>query len=223
MGNLTTLAQMKMMLLIPSNVTTSDALLTVLIASASSRIETYLNRRLGLEEYVENLAPSFDQVLQMPQWPIREVASIYSQDQLLIEDTDYFLYAQYTRAGQIYRGQTWTGPTYIRGLTDDPYAGVVILVVTYTAGYDLPDSGDDDFPLPGDISLVCQMMVSSLYRNIQKQNLGGDLSSYSEGGISMSWDRAASGAAGLEMFGVNAGMPSNYASILNAYKKWAIA
>lgn len=221
MGNLTTLAQMKLMLLIPSNVTTYDPLLTVLIAAASSRIETYLNRRLELEEYVENMAPSFDQVLQMPQWPIREVASIESQGAVLEPDVDYFTYPQYTKAGQIYRGQTWTGPTYIRGLTGDPYTGVIILVVTYTAGYDLPDSGDDDFPLPADISLACQMMVSSMYRDIQKQNLGGDLSSYSEGGISMAWDKVGERAASL--FGINGGMETQFASLLNPYKKWAVA
>lgn len=221
MGNLTTLAQMKLMLQIPTLTTTYDALLTVLIASASSRIETYLNRRLGLEEYVENMAPSFDQVLQMPQWPIRAVASIESQGDALVVDEDYYLYTQYTRSGQIYRGQTWSGPTYIRGLTGDPYAGVIILEVTYTAGYDLPDSGDDEFPLPADLTLVCQMMVSSIYRNILKQNLGGDLSSYQEGGISMSWDKVGERASSL--FGINNGMETQFASILNPYKKWAVA
>lgn len=221
MGNLTTLAQMKLMLSISSATTTYDALLAVLIASASSRIETYLNRRLGLDSYVENMAPSFDQILQLPQWPIRAVASIESQGAVLVVNEDYYLYPQYISAGQIYRGQTWTGPTYIRGLTGDPYAGVIILEVTYTAGYDLPDSGDVDYPLPADITLVCQMMVSSMFRNIQKQNLGGDLSSYSEGGISMSWDKVGERATSL--FGINGGMETQFASILNPYKKWAVA
>src|SRR6266487_4205120 len=139
MGNLTTLAQMKLMLGIPSAITTSDALLNVLIASVSSRIETYLNRTLGLATYTQNLAPSYDQVLQMAQWPIRTVTSVTSQGDPLTVNVDYFLYDQYTRSGQIYRGQMWTGATYIRGLTGDPYAGVIEIVVVYSAGYNLPD------------------------------------------------------------------------------------
>ena len=225
MGNLTTLSDMKLMLSIPDAVTTSDTLLTLLIAQTSRRIETYLSRVLGYADYVEPMAPSFVQVLQMPQWPIRKVTSIYSQEQLLTPDVDYFTYKQYTESGEIYRGQTWWGPTYVRGLTSDPYAGQFILVVTYSAGYDLPGStppvGIDAYPLPEDISLVCQMMVAQTYNDIKRRNLGGDLSSYSEGGISMSWDHMAE--RNPDSFLIMGGMTSQFASILNPYKKWALA
>jgi len=106
-------------------------------------------------------------------------------------------------------------------LTGDPYAGVIDIVVVYTAGYNLPDDVTQAYPLPGDLTLVCQMMVAETYENIQTKNLGGDLSSYREGGIAISWDKVGERATGL--FGLNGGMPSQFASILNPYKKWAVA
>jgi len=221
MGNLTTLANMKLTLNIPSSVTTKDSILNLLIAGVSAQIESYLGRTLGVADYIEKLAPSGAQVLQLENWPIHTVAYVKQDGVALVVDVDYFLYAQYIRCGQIYRGVGWTGAPYLRGLTGDPFAREINLEVSYNAGYNLPDDAMQTYPLPVDISMVCQMMVADLYQKIASNNFGGNLTGYTEGGISFTWQSVRE--VSPDGFKINGGLPHQYALILNKYRKWVFA
>ncbi len=221
MGNLTTLANVKLTLNIPSSVTTKDSLLNLLIAGVSSQIESYLGRNLAIADYIQKLAPSGDQVLQLENWPIHTVAYVKQDGALLTVDVDYFLYPQFIRCGQIYRGVGWTGTPYLRGLTGDPFAREITLEVSYNAGYNLPGDSTQTYPLPLDITLVCQMMIADLYQKINANNFAGNLTGYTEGGISFTW--AAGAHQDPELFKINGGLPQQFALILNKYRKWVFA
>lgn len=221
MGNLTTLANMKLTLNISPSNTTKDSLLTLLIGGVSSEIESYLGRSLANADYIEKMAPSGTQVLQLENWPIRTVAYVKQDNVALVVDVDYRLLPQYLRSGQIYRGIGWYGAPYLRGLTGDPYAREINLEISYNAGYNLPDDATQTYPLPVDISMVCQMMVADLYQKIAANNFGGNLTDYSEGGISFSWQTMRE--VSPEGFKINGGLPHQYALILNKYRKWVFA
>ena len=221
MGNLTTLANMKLTLNIPSANTTKDSLLNLLIGGVSAHIESYLGRSLAIADYIEKIYPSGTQVLQMENWPIHTVAYVKQDAVSLVVDTDYFLYPQYIRCGQIYRGSGWYGASYLRGLTGDSFSREINLEVSYNAGYNLPGDSVQTYPLPLDISMVCQMMVADLYQKISTNNFASNLTGYTEGGISFTWQDASRGD--VELFKINGGLPQQFALILNKYRKWVFA
>lgn len=220
---LTTLANCKTLLGISSGDTSQDAFLTMLIGAVSTQIQTWLSRQLGTASYTEEMAVNNRQVLQMSQWPISTVTSVMEDTVTLVQGQDYLVLPQYLSAGQIYRGSGWVGPSWVRGLTADPYAGQLIFTVAYTAGYVLPgDTPISGVPnLPQDIQLVAGLMVSKIYNLAINGNLGENLQSVKEGGLAYTWDNPAK--IPPDLFQVLAGMPIQFATFLTPYRRWAVA
>jgi hypothetical protein len=222
---LTTVADCKTLLQIPSGDTSQDSLLTLLIKSVSKEIETFLSRKLGQDDYLQTLAANNRQILQLYQWPTNTVTFVKESGVTLVAGQDYLTLSQYLEAGQIYRGSGWVGPAWVRGLTADPYAGQLIFEVSYNSGYLLPGdpapmgwAGED---LPSDIQLCAMQMVSKVYGLSISGNLGENLASIKEGGLAYSFDNPAKIPS--DLFGVVAGMPIQFASFLTPYRRWAVA
>jgi len=220
---LTTLADCKTLLNIGSGDTSKDALLTLLIGAISTEVETFLSRKLGTTDYVEQVPVNGRQLLQMLQWPINSIASIIESTVTLVPGQDYLLLPQYLASGQIYRGSGWAGPMWVRGLTADPFAGQIIITVSYNAGYVLPGDGPVTGvdPLPKDIQFCVSLMVSKAYGLSQSGNLGENLASIKEGGLAYSYDNPAK--VPTDLFGIVAGMPMQFATYLTPYRRWAVA
>jgi hypothetical protein len=161
----------------------------------------------------------------MLQWPINKITFVKQNSVTLTSGVDYMLYEQYLSAGQIYRGQGWLGPQYVRGLTADPFAGEYIFEVSYNAGYILPgDSapvGVTADNLPYDLQFCTSLMVAKVYGLSNAGNLGENLASVREGGLAYSWDNPAK--IPPDLFQVIAGMPVQFASMLTPYKRWSVA
>jgi hypothetical protein len=220
MGNLTTLADQKIILQIDASDTSSDTYLNLLISLISSQIESFLDRKLAVADYVENIAPSNTQILQMRQWPINTVAYVNENTVPMAVNVDYFIYPQYISSGQIYRGVGWNGQPYSRGLTYDPYANQITLEVSYNAGYNLPGDNVQTHPLPADISMCCQLMVAQQYAKVIAGNTGDAFKMVKDGDLAYSFDNPSDLPG--DLFGINGGMPTQFANILNKYRRWVV-
>jgi hypothetical protein len=225
-GNLTTLANVKTLIQMPSGDTSQDALISLLISSVSAQVETYCNRQFGYADYIETLASNNRQLLQLQQWPVNNVAYVKQSGNVLVSGQDYQVYPQYLDCGQLYRGPGWTGSSWVRGLTADPYTGEYIYEASYMAGYVLPGATPPISPLtapalPADLQLCAMQMVAKVYTLSMSGNLGENLNSITEGGLSYSWDNPAK--IPTELFSIIAGMPVQFATLLNPYKKWSVA
>jgi len=223
----TTVANCKTLLQIPSGDTSQDALLTLLIQGVTKEIESFLSRKLGQADRLETLAANNRQILQLYQWPVNTVTFVKESGVTLVPGQDYLALPQYLEAGQIYRGQGWVGPAWVRGLTADPYAGQLIFEVSYNSGYLLPGddppigwAGDD---LPADIQLCTAQMVAKVYGLSNAGNLGQNLTSIKEGGLAYSFESGGGASSDSALFGVIAGMPVQFASYLDPYRRWAVA
>jgi len=224
MGNLTTIANVKTLLQISD--ISQDSILSLLIGSVSAQIESYCNRSFGYSAYVETLSSNNRQILQLQQWPIKQITFIKQSGNTLVSGQDYQIYPQYLNAGQVYRGSGWTGPSWVRGLTADPYAGDFIYEVSYSAGYVLPGTIAPTPPpmvdnLPADLEFAAMSMVTKAYGLINSGNLGENLSSIKEGGLAYTWENPAKIPS--DLFQVIGGMPVQFAQLLNPYRKVAFA
>lgn len=187
MSMLCTLSQVKTLLGIPQNVTTEDEKLTLLIKSASAKIEGFIGYSLKRADYTEEVhSVNNRQLLQVNHFPIQSVSSVTIKD---VPITDYKLFPEYQKWGRLYRGIGWTGDVYTRGFTHDVVSGFWEVVVSYTAGYYLPnDEGyveGADNSLPYEIVALCMETVVLKYNLEQAHAVG--IKSHSEGGISESY------------------------------------
>jgi len=224
-GNLTTLANVKTLNNINSGDMSQDALINLLISSVSSQIESYCNRQFGYANYIDTIASNNRQLLQLQQWPVNNVAYVKQRGNVLVSGQDYQVYPQYLAIGQLYRGPGWSGASWVRGLTADPYVGEYIYECSYMAGYILPGTTPPVLPLtapalPADLQICASMMVSKIMALSNSGNLGQNLSSITEGGLSYSWDTNSNSSA--DLFSITAGMPAQFSSMLNPYKSWAV-
>lgn len=200
---------------------TDDALLELLINSASISISGFCDRQFGRQDYTEYIPASGRQALLLRQWPIAAVSSVSDNGVALVLNTDYRLDAQDKARGQLYRENGWSGKYMVRGMTDDPAASARIISVTYTAGYYLPGqvgyvAGAAD-SLPLDVSMVCAQMVTDSYYTT-KRGAYGNLKALSEGGLSYTW-----GIDSSQYGNLSTGMADKYAMILNRFKRAVFA
>ena len=166
-GDLTTLGDVKSWLQTGQNAfpTTDDALLTRLITAASQFIQTWLNRQIASQDWIETrdglgnvLGPS-DVRYQFAAFPVTAVSRVVVDGVLMPA-----------------RGYLFT-PTQlvIRGYAVPRKAGCVTL--QYTAGYVVP---------PADLSQACIELVALRYRErgrigeVAKAIGGGQTVSYSQ-------------------------------------------
>jgi hypothetical protein len=213
MSMLCTLAQVKTLLNIPAEDTTQDDKLTLLIKSASAKIEGYLGYSLQRASYTEEVhSVNNRQLIHLNHFPIQSVASVTVRE---VPIEDYKLFPEYTRWGNLYRGDGWSGTYYTRGFTHDIVSGAWEVNVSYVAGYYLPnDIGyveGSESSLPYDILTVCLEMVELKY-NFEKMGATG-LKSHSEGHISETY--------GDDSYSV--GLSAGAKDILDCYKFYGVA
>lgn len=187
MSMLCTLSQVKTLLGISQEDTTKDDKLTLLIKSASAKIEGFIGYSLQRANYTEEVhSVNNRQLLQLNHFPIQSVSSVTVKD---VPITDYKLFPEYQKWGRLYRGYGWTGDYYTRGFTHDLVSGFWEVEVSYTAGYYLPnDEGyveGGESSLPYEIVALCMETVVVKY-NLEQSHATG-LRSHSEGGISESY------------------------------------
>ena len=130
------------------------------------------------------------QVINLNHFPVQSVSSVTVGGETV---TDFKLLPEYTRWGGLYRGLGWGQKAFIRGFTHDIVAGVWDILVSYTAGYYLPDdtgyvAGNDD-SLPYDITTCCLNLVVEKY-NLDAMGAVG-LKAHSEGHISDTYSDCA--------------------------------
>lgn len=75
-GDLTTLANAKAWLNVPTTVTGDDAMLQRVITAASQFVQTYLNRTIASTAYSESITGSGSNTLALPNYPITAVSSL---------------------------------------------------------------------------------------------------------------------------------------------------
>ena len=181
---LCTLSDVKTMLNISAEDTTQDDKLNLLIKQYSALIEGYIGYKLARANYTEEVhCENNRQVIYLNHFPVQSVSSVTVGGESI---TDYKLLPEYTRWGGLYRGLGWGGKAFVRGFTHDIVAGVWDILVSYTAGYYLPNDtgyveGADD-SLPYDITTCCLNLVVEKY-NLDLMGAVG-LKAHSEGNIS---------------------------------------
>jgi len=187
---LCTLANVKLLLGVGD--TTKDTLLEMLITRASAAICAQTGRVLKRATYTsEPYAVNGQPYLYLKQWPIQTLTSVTLGGAALTVNVDYFMSAEDAAVGRIYRPQGWNGAMLTRGLVPDAFEGDRDILVTYTAGYYLPDdvtvapaaahyvAGAAD-SLPADLQAIAEAAVCIRYGAIMK---GADgLTSIKEGG-----------------------------------------
>lgn len=187
MAMLCTLSQVKSFLGIAEEETSQDDKLTLLIKSASAKIEGFIGYSLSRAEYTEEVHSVNDrQLIQLNHFPLQSVSSVTVKGEPI---TDYEIFPEYARWGRLYRGYGWTGGEYTRGFTRDVVAGFWEIKVTYIAGYYLPDDEnyeeDGATSLPYELVSLCMEMVALKFNYEQMGAVG--LKSHSEGHISESY------------------------------------
>lgn len=189
---LCTLANVKLLLGLSD--TSKDTLLDMLITKASAAICAYTGRVLKRATYTsEPYAVNGQPYLYLNQWPIQTLTSVTLGGVVLTLNAGYYMSAEDAVQGRIYRPQGWKGAMLTRGLIPDAYEGDRDILVTYEAGYYLPDdvtvapatahytAGAAD-SLPFDLQAIAEAAVCIRYGAITK---GADgLTSIKEGGAS---------------------------------------
>lgn len=187
---LCTLANVKLLLGVSD--TTKDTLLEMLITKASAAICAATGRVLKRATYTaEPYSVNGQPYLYLKQWPIQTLTSVTLGGVALTVDVDYYMSAADAAVGRIYKPDGWNGAMLSRGLIPDAYEGDRDILVTYTAGYYLPDdvtvapaaahyvAGAAD-SLPADLQAIAEAAVCIRYGAITK---GADgLTSIKEGG-----------------------------------------
>ena len=188
---LCTLANVKLLLGIGD--TTKDTLLEMLITKASAAICAHTGRVLKRATYTaEPYAVNGQLYLYLRQWPIQTLTSVTLGGVVLTVNEDYYMSAADAAQGRIYKPDGWNGAMLTRGLVPDYYEGDRDILVTYEAGYYLPDdvtvapatahyvAGAAD-SLPADLQAIAEAAVCGRYGAIQK---GADgLTSMKEGQV----------------------------------------
>lgn len=203
--------------------TTYDTKLQLFIDRISAQMVAYLNFPVKRATYTDEVHPINNrQYLMLDNKPIQEVTACTIDGVTVTEGTadDSF---QYTTSdamnGMLYRGIGWCGRYYTRNMTYDPVGGARVILVTYVAGWYLPDDAEYDQgqfnSLPEAISSAAIEEVVRKYRkNISKSE---GLTSFREGGMSWTWE----GTKNVSLDG--AGLSDDTIAVLNLYRRLAVA
>lgn len=162
---LCTLTDVKTMLNISVQDTSQDAKLNLLIKQYSALIEGYIGYKLARANYTEEVhCENNRQVIYLNHFPVQSVSSVTVGGGSI---TDFEILPQYARWGGLYRGLGWGQKAFVRGFTHDIVAGVWDILVSYTAGYYLPNdvgyTEGAENSLPYDITTCCLNLVVEKY------------------------------------------------------------
>lgn len=160
--------------------TVDDALLTVLVASASKMIQTFLDRDVIQATYTSEIYRGCrSSMLYVRQYPIVTVTSVklydkYSKTDVYTYtvDIEYRIEPDHEESIEMFGG--WGGEEYR---------------ITYVAGYAV---AGEVSAIPADIELACNMLVSHLFNGIGKENISQwSAGSYSETVTNFSYVKTA--------------------------------
>lgn len=148
----------------------NDALLELLIDSVSATFNSHLGRILAKTTYtsLKLNGPEATPDLVLPNYPIVSIASIYEDDTLLVENTDY--YVDYA-AGIIHR----IGGNWVEGWHE--------IVITYVAGYVVQGAtpGTGETALPANIKLACFIQAAREWKKTQGAEWGESSRTFPDG------------------------------------------
>ncbi|WP_289142909.1 phage head-tail connector protein [uncultured Brevibacillus sp.] len=155
---LTSLDRAKRVMQIPTEDTSMDETLSLLIASASQAIENHCKRSFRKQLYTERMSGHPSPYLNLRNYPIHHIEEVRA-DQIL---GDY----EEIGDGRVYRDRGWP-------------IGEHNISVTYLGGYVLPSEATKEEPrtLPESIELACLLYIQMIGRNPgAKSERVGDIS-----------------------------------------------
>lgn len=159
---LCTIAQCKLYLDIASGDTSQDARLEQLINVSSSMVESYLDRKLIWQQYVELHDGRVNDRLLLKEWPAQKPSEIRSDTLWSFDNTTIMPVENY----EIDQETTVVlkGYFFPRGNRN--------IKVTYYAGYASPVFGGGGFPLPLELNQAAIMLVAWQYQLRADRRLG---------------------------------------------------
>jgi hypothetical protein len=177
---LTTIQRVKQDLGLLDDDMTNDVQIERSIDLASAMAERYCNRVFASQTYVESIEGNDSAYLYLSNYPIIDLVNIVRQNSPV---TDYTIIPD---TGALYREYGWSATTPIGwgGLSLRSIGQALPLyVVTYEAGYVLPDDPINR-TLPADLEFAVATLARYLY-DISSTNLG--ISTISVDGLSVSY------------------------------------
>lgn len=180
-----------------------DKLIERNINSISGMVSKYCNRKFIANTYTEYYKGSGRQKLVLNQYPINYITSVKVDSAALTAGIDYVTADQtYLDQGTIFKNNGWTWYGYLIGLVGEPTAPIDNIEVVYSAGYTLePETART---LPWDLEDVVVSMVADSFGEQQDGSVG--LTRLTQGQLTYQWDSNS--------------LIQQYASVLNAYKKY---
>lgn len=154
----------------------NDALLELLIDGVSAMFDAHLGRTLAKTTFADIYFDGNGRTsLWLPNGPVIELASLYEDDELLVEGSD---------AGYVlYPG---TAPSYLPRI--DRMGAVWLkgpktVKLTKTAGFTVQGAtlGDDEIALPADLRLACSIQVAREWKKTQGAEWGESARSFPDG------------------------------------------
>jgi len=155
---LTTVAVVKTFLGIA--VDTEDDFIERMINVYSQKIENYCNRKFASATYTsEKYRGQGTDTLQLENYPVTDLASIYVDD-VLLETDDYELMGGEgtSNTGEVNKESLWDRAGVRQQVSDEEIFPTYNIKATYTAGYVLPQDGGTR-TLPYDLEQCCIDMV----------------------------------------------------------------
>lgn len=225
-SNLTTLARVQAELGITPGDTDVEVVLLGMISRASSAIATECGRVFACETVYETLKGTNSQILPLTRRPVVAVTSVLEDSEAI---TDYSI--EDADAGALYRAAGWRmgyGTAGYGGWDTAAYASGYILpggastqryIVTYRAGFTLPDLIDPFIPLdpsdppalPGVIEQACLETVKTWYA--QSDGVVADANSVQVGSLRVQYSGAAVSDSAARL-----GLPSVVLGMLRQYR-----
>jgi hypothetical protein len=147
----------------------NDALLELLIDSVSATFGARIDRTLAKATYTSLKLDGPDGPdLILPNFPVVSITSIYEDEVLLVENTDY--YVDYA-AGVVHR----IGGNWVKGWHE--------IVITYVAGYVVQGAtpGTGETALPADLKLACMIQVAREWKKTQGSEWGESSRTFPDG------------------------------------------
>lgn len=228
-SNLTTLAQVEQELGITFGADDDvDNVLLGMIARASSAIEAECGRRFACETVYETLKGTNSQLLGLERAPLVTVTQVLEDSEII---TDYSI--EDAAAGALYRESGWRrafgASGFGGGWGTEAYASGYILpggqatqryIVTYRAGYTLPDLIDPFVPLgptdptvlPGLIEQACLETVKTWWA--QSDGVVADANAVTIGSMRVQYAGATVSDAAARL-----GLPSQVIGMLRQYRR----
>lgn len=226
-SNLTTLARVQLELGITPGDDDTEAVLLGMIARASQAIVRECGRPFAVETVYETLKGTNSQILGLSRAPIVAVTEVLEDSEAI---TDYSV--EDAEAGALYRDAGWRlafGASGYGGWDTAAYASGYILpggqstqryIVTYRAGYTLPDLIDPFIPLgptdppalPGAVEQACLETVKTWWA--QSDGVVADASSVRVGNLQVQYPGATVSDAGARL-----GLPPVVLGLLRQYRR----